>query len=151
MVSCKALDYYIKGSKVIVRTDCNGLIESEDCLRGKLYRWKLALTKYNLQFKHINGCQNNNADWLSRSIDVADDIKIPDPLYISTDDPNKLEIDLTIPTLDNIIYAAELEIRDLPDEIVWEDGIPVHERLVYQLMINQIMNQNYIGRIKVTS
>ena len=61
--------HYLSSRKVTVYTDHSSLnyLLSEKVPSGRLYRWALKLSPYNIEIKHRKGLLNQNADALSRT------------------------------------------------------------------------------------
>lgn len=129
-LACKTLDYYIKGSKVIVKTDCKGLVGLDKVNQGKLYRWKLALSMFDLDIQHLDGTKNCLAHWISR--DVNNDCELEDyMIYQVSNDKVESQEETEIVTKTNtftnaFIKEAKEEGENLPTEVKWKAGIPVH-------------------------
>ncbi|UYV60875.1 K02A2.6-like, partial [Cordylochernes scorpioides] len=66
--TCKRYHPYISGQHVIVHTDHKALIWLNNFkhTNGRLFRWALRLSEYDLEFKYNKGCENHEADMLSR-------------------------------------------------------------------------------------
>ncbi|UYV70134.1 K02A2.6-like [Cordylochernes scorpioides] len=66
--TCKRYHPYISGQHVIVHTDHKALIWLNNFkhTNGRLFRWALKLSEYDLEFKYNKGCENHEADMLSR-------------------------------------------------------------------------------------
>ncbi|EZG42820.1 putative retransposons RT-DIRS1: reverse transcriptase family protein, partial [Gregarina niphandrodes] len=64
--SVEKLHNLISGEAVVVLTDHAALTALDTTGNGKLYRWRLRLSEYDLTFNHIAGASNMMADWLSR-------------------------------------------------------------------------------------
>ncbi|CAF0913458.1 unnamed protein product [Didymodactylos carnosus] len=59
---------YLEGGKVLVRSDCKALqwLKSAKDPTGRLARWAMKLSAFDLEIKHRPGTSNQNADALSR-------------------------------------------------------------------------------------
>ncbi|UYV80275.1 hypothetical protein LAZ67_18002262, partial [Cordylochernes scorpioides] len=66
--TCKRYHPYISGQHVIVHPDHKALIWLNNFkhTNGRLFRWALKLSEYDLEFKYNKGCENHEADMLSR-------------------------------------------------------------------------------------
>ncbi|CRG94399.1 retrotransposon [Plasmodium gallinaceum] len=127
VVACETFDYYIKGSKTLIKTDCKGIIGMDSINTGKLYRWKSRLSEFNLEFEHIEGVQNSLADWITRSIE--DEIDLPNYMTLYCSKPQEVYEDLyVIPSCEEIANAARKDKDNIPRGVVWKDDFPIHYR-----------------------
>ncbi|UYV84908.1 hypothetical protein LAZ67_X003957 [Cordylochernes scorpioides] len=88
--TCKRYHPYISGSHVIVHTDHKALIwlNSFKHTNGRLFRWSLKLSEYDLDFNYNKGCENHEADMLSR---------LPYSYFLSAQALKQNQNDLSIP------------------------------------------------------
>ncbi|UYV70913.1 K02A2.6-like [Cordylochernes scorpioides] len=101
--TCKRYHPYISGQRVIVHTDHKTLIWLNNFkhTNGRLFRWSLRLSEYDLEFKYNKGCENYEADMLSR---------LPYSCFLSIQDLKEGQESLTKPSSklyfnkDNITY-----------------------------------------------
>ncbi|KAK9759146.1 Reverse transcriptase (RNA-dependent DNA polymerase) [Popillia japonica] len=98
--ACEKFRTYILGYPIVILTDHRALSFLFNCkiLSGRLMRWVLLLTEYQLQIEYIKGTENVVADFLSRY--GHEDQKKGGPITINV-------TSVKIPQLKN-------ELRDLP-------------------------------------
>ncbi|UYV74608.1 hypothetical protein LAZ67_12000262 [Cordylochernes scorpioides] len=153
---CKRYHPYISGSHVIVHTDHKALIwlNSFKHTNGRLFRWSLKLSEYDLDFNYNKGCENHEADMLSR---------LPYSYFLSAQALKQNQGDLSIPPsklysiVDGITYIR-LNNKDrvvVPPELQDDLIQKAHESLGHpgiSAMIRALSVQYYfkgmIGKIK---
>ncbi|UYV70554.1 K02A2.6-like [Cordylochernes scorpioides] len=88
--TCKRYHPYISGSHVIVHTDHKALIWLNSFIHtnGRLFRWSLKLSEDDLDFNYNKGCENHEADMLSR---------LPYSYFLSAQAMKQNQGDLSIP------------------------------------------------------
>ncbi len=64
--SVKKLEYYLFGKEFTIRTDHNNLVWMETSKSPKIIRIAIYLRKFRINIKHIQGKDNQIADFLSR-------------------------------------------------------------------------------------
>ncbi|UYV70155.1 hypothetical protein LAZ67_7002015, partial [Cordylochernes scorpioides] len=154
--TCKRYHPYISGSHVIVHTDHKALIwlNSFKHTNGRLFRWSLKLSEYDLDFNYNKGCENHEADMLSR---------LPYSYFLSAQALKQNQGDLSIPPsklysiVDGITYIR-LNNKDrvvVPPELQDDLIQKAHESLGHpgiSAMIRALSVQYYfkgmIGKIK---
>ncbi|UYV62671.1 hypothetical protein LAZ67_2001503, partial [Cordylochernes scorpioides] len=154
--TCKRYHPYISGQRVIVHTDHKALIWLNNFkhTNGRLFRWSLRLSEYDLEFKYNKGCENYEADMLSR---------LPYSCFLSIQDLKEGQESLAKPSSklyfnkDNITYIR-LKNKDrvvVPPSLQQELIIKAHESLGHpgiSAMARVISTQYYfkgmIGKIK---
>ncbi|UYV76585.1 hypothetical protein LAZ67_14001278, partial [Cordylochernes scorpioides] len=154
--TCKRYHPYLSGQRVIVHTDHQALIWLNNFkhTNGRLFRWSLRLSEYDLEFKYNKGCENYEADMLSR---------LPYSCFLSIQDLKEGQESLAKPSSklyfnkDNITYIR-LKNKDrivVPPSLQQELIIKAHESLGHpgiSAMARVISTQYYfkgmIGKIK---
>ncbi|UYV63150.1 K02A2.6-like [Cordylochernes scorpioides] len=154
--TCKRYHPYISGSHVIVHTDHKALIwlNSFKHTNGRLFRWSLKLSEYDLDFNYNKGYENHEADILSR---------LPYSYFLSAQALKQNQGDLSIPPsklysmVDGITYIR-LNNKDrvvVPQELQDDLIQKAHESLGHpgiSAMIRALSVQYYfkgmIGKIK---
>eukprot|EP00834_Sanchytrium_tribonematis_P006658 NODE_511_length_6663_cov_0.324345.p3 type:complete len:494 gc:universal NODE_511_length_6663_cov_0.324345:2390-3871(+) len=71
----KRFERYVMGQEITIFTDhcaLSWLLAGREALKGKLYRWSIYLSQFNLKIVYIAGNRNLDADFLSRHPCAAD-------------------------------------------------------------------------------
>ena len=122
--ACEHFENYIKGSRPLVYSDHKALTHLLTLDSPKAKRWALRLSEFNPCVLHINGTQNNVADWLSRSLPDDDDY-VPNYVYVP---PvyhlvHEISDSFVLPDPKEFAAAAKLEEATLPPGTLdWYEG-----------------------------
>ena len=132
---------YVKAGKVIVVSDHMPLQALYKATNNKVLRWSLFLQQFDLDIRHINGEQNEVADWLSRSVPYEDpfdddnNVSLPsfyvpsDHLLSEINNPQASHFIPFIPTVDQLRVASlNLSPDDVKDTYLSPEGIRYHIR-----------------------
>eukprot|EP00834_Sanchytrium_tribonematis_P006832 NODE_544_length_6231_cov_0.089693.p2 type:complete len:653 gc:universal NODE_544_length_6231_cov_0.089693:3347-1389(-) len=154
----KKFQRYIYGHKVTVFTDHGSLawlLTSRNLLNGKLYRWSIFLSSFNLSIVYVKGSLNFDADFLSRNPLIKEAVeqaksKNPRVMVITrnmakqNDNADVMDVDLkenadkSLNQVDN-----EISVQNLPDTRVGEsvlNEIQPGELLRWQLKDFECVN-----------
>ena len=113
---CETYDSYIKGKRPLVFSDHKSLEYLLTVQAPKLQRWALRLMEYRPYVVHIDGDDNNIADWLSRSVST-DDEELPDSLFPPVSHlvyHFTAEDEFTLPTPEEMLTAVSYTHLTLP-------------------------------------
>lgn len=136
----KRFRWYIASRKTLVFTDHESLRWKSGCESGKVQRWALFLSQFNLEIRHINGDLNAAADWLSRAWKVddaefddamVDEMSVPVLTAVSAK-PEAEKVSEFVPSLPSaslFLKALALEPKEnLVGTFRAESGYRYHER-----------------------